>query len=125
VRPRKVTPETSSIHRRMTSMAPELPAFIESRLADIAELARRFGVERLALFGSASTGEFDELRSDVDFVVAFRDMTPAQHADAYFGLLEALQGLLAYRVDLLEEGAIRNPYLRQSVDAAKRTLYAA
>ncbi len=66
-----------------------------------------------------------EILHESDTVVAFRDMTPAQHADAYFGLLEALQGLLAYRVDLLEEGAIRNPYLRRSVDAAKRTLYAA
>lgn len=106
-------------------MVSRLPEFIESRRAEFAGLARRFGVERLALFGSAATGEFDESRSDIDFVVAFRDMTPAEHADAYFGLLEALQDLLGHRVDLLEEGAIRNPYLRQSIDAAKRTLYAA
>jgi Predicted nucleotidyltransferases len=109
----------------MMSMTAGLPEFIESRRTVIAAFAQRFDVERLALFGSAATGEFDESRSDLDFVVAFRDMAPAEHADAYFGLLDALQDLLGHRVDLLEEGAIRNPYLRQSIDAGKRTLYAA
>ena len=106
-------------------MALAVPEVIESHLADIAALAERFGVETLALFGSAATGEFDASRSDIDLVVTFRQMGPAEHAEAYFGLLEALQDVLAYQVDLLEEGAIRNRYLRRSIDLAKRTLYAA
>lgn len=106
-------------------MSIMLAEIIENRGAEITALAERFHVATLSLFGSAATGAFDPLRSDVDLLVTFRDMPPTEHADAYFGLLEALQELLGRRVDLLEEGAIHNPYLRRSIDATKRTLYAA
>jgi predicted nucleotidyltransferase len=59
-------------------------------------------VRRLNLFGSAARGDFDPQRSDVDFLVEF-DRT---HTDAlYFGLKEALEGLLGRPVDLVESGA--------------------
>jgi uncharacterized protein len=80
---------------------------------------------RLTLFGSAASGEFDPSRSDVDLLVRFRAMSPAEHADAYFGLLEALEELLGRSIDLLEEGAVRNPYLQRSIDQSRRILYAA
>jgi uncharacterized protein len=105
-------------------MSRTFPDVIDSHLAEIVGLAKRFGVETLVLFGSAATGEFSS-GSDIDLVVSFRDMSPEQHADAYFGLLEALQEVFGCPVDLLEEAAIRNPYFRRSIDAAKRTLYAA
>lgn len=40
---------------------------------EIARLCRAFGVKRLAVFGSATTDRFDPDRSDVDFLVEFRD----------------------------------------------------
>jgi uncharacterized protein len=106
-------------------MPPAFPAVIESHRGQIAALAERHRVETLALFGSAATGEFDGSRSDIDFLVTFRGMSPAEHAEAYFGLLESLENLLDRRVDLLEEGAISNRYLRQSIEVSKRMLYAA
>jgi predicted nucleotidyltransferase len=105
-------------------MTAALPVVIDSHLAEIATLGRRFGVQTLELFGSAATGELSS-GSDIDLVVSFREMSPAEHADSYFGLLDALQDVFGCPVDLLEEGAIRNPYLRRSIDAAKRTLYSA
>jgi predicted nucleotidyltransferase len=52
-------------------------------------------------------------------------MTPAEHADRYFGLLEKLEILLQAPVDLVESGAIRNPFFRRAVEATQVTLYAA
>jgi predicted nucleotidyltransferase len=106
-------------------MSDELPDWIAQRRPSIARLAAKFGVASLTLFGSAARGDFDAARSDVDLLVVFLPMSPHQHADAYFGLLAALEDLFGRPVDLLEEPAIRNPYLLRSIDAERRTLYAA
>jgi len=57
--------------------------------------------------------------------VEFQPMTPQEHAEAYFDLLEALESLFERRVDLVEIGAVRNPYLRREIEAGQETLYAA
>ena len=45
---------------------------IEMRRRDIAELCRRFHVNRLEVFGSAARGsDFDPARSDVDLLVTY------------------------------------------------------
>ncbi|HZZ63539.1 MAG TPA: nucleotidyltransferase domain-containing protein [Roseiarcus sp.] len=46
-----------------------LPLIAERR-SEIADICRRFGVRRLAVFGSAARGrDFDPARSDLDFLV--------------------------------------------------------
>jgi predicted nucleotidyltransferase len=52
-------------------------------------------------------------------------MAPSQHADAYFGLLAALQDLFQRDIDLIEIRAIQNPYFRDSVEQNRTLLYAA
>ena len=47
-------------------------------------------------------------------------MTPHEHAGPYFGLLEELEDLFGRRVDLVEIGAVRNPYLRREIDEQKQ-----
>jgi len=47
---------------------------------------RKFRVRRLDLFGSATTGNSDPARSDVDLLVEFEAMPPGAYAAAYFGL---------------------------------------
>lgn len=91
----------------------------------LAALCRKHHVRRLEVFGSAATGEFDTTSSDVDLLVEFEDMPFADRADAYLGLLTDLQALLDHPVDLLENSAVRNPYLRQGIDASRELLYAA
>lgn len=90
----------------------------------IADLCRRRGVRRLAVFGSAVTDRFDEARSDVDFLVEF---TEGRHGrfDAYFGLKEELEALLGRAVDLVTPSALENPYFAASVEATAQELYAA
>ena len=66
---------------------------IRDRQKELEELCRRYRVRRLELFGSAATGESRGQESDLDFLVEFLPLQPGQHADAYFGLLEALEDL--------------------------------
>jgi len=89
----------------------------------LASLARRRRVRRLALFGSAVTGSFDPARSDVDVVVEFEPLEPVERAEAFFLLLEDLEFLFGRPVDLVERAALRNPFLRRSVEATEVIVY--
>jgi len=96
---------------------------VERNLPAIAELCRRFDVRRLDLFGSAATGRFDPVRSDLDFLVEFEEMPPGRYAKVCFGLREGLEQLFRRPIDLLTKSALVNPYLRRQIEAEKRTLY--
>lgn len=98
---------------------------IKGRITQLTELCARHQVRRLELFGSAVTRDFDPEESDLDFVVEFLPLSPTEHADAYFGLLESLQDLFQCHIDLLEIKAIGNPYLLRSINRQREVLYAA
>lgn len=96
----------------------------EGILAAIRTLCERYNVSTLDVFGSATTGRFDEERSDIDLVVEFPPFPePAGRANAFFALHEALEGLLLRRVDLITEMSIKNPILRQSIDRSRQRVF--
>ena len=98
---------------------------VQDKLKEMVDLCKIRGVRRLALFGSAATGSFDQFSSDLDLIVEFKPMSPVQHADNYFGLMEDLQRLFEVPVDLIELGPIRNPFFRQAVAETEEVLYEA
>jgi predicted nucleotidyltransferase len=99
---------------------------IARRREELRALCRRFHVRRLDLFGSAARGDFDPDRSDVDFLVEFDRTHPdALSLRTYFGLKEALERLLGRPVDLVEPGAVRNPYLKASIEGSREPVFAA
>ncbi|MER3420954.1 MAG: DNA polymerase subunit beta [Chloroflexota bacterium] len=100
-------------------------ATIERHRRELEALCRRFGVRRLALFGSAARSLLHEGSSDLDFLVEFERPLRPGYADRYFGLLEGLEALFGRPVDLVVDSAIKNPYFRESVDETKTVLYAA
>jgi predicted nucleotidyltransferase len=55
--------------------------------------------------------------------VSFDKINAEDYADNYFGLKAALEALLHHPVDLMEEQAIHNPFLRSSIDTTKKLLY--
>lgn len=89
---------------------------IEEKRERLAEICRRYRVQRLDLFGSALRDDFDTVRSDLDFLVEFELLTNGSYAKTYFGLLEALELLFKRPVDLVVASAIRNPYFREGVE---------
>jgi hypothetical protein len=98
---------------------------VEEKAREIAGLCAARRVRRLAVFGSAATGGFDPERSDLDFLVEFEEMPPAQHAESYFGLMEDLERLFGGEVDLVEADPIRNPFFRQAIEETQVVLYVA
>jgi predicted nucleotidyltransferase len=91
----------------------------------IAELCARFGVVRLDVFGSTLREDFRPGESDLDLLVEFGPMEPFALADAYFGLLDELRGLLGVKVDLVMADAIKNRYIAREIERTKQLLYAA
>jgi hypothetical protein len=101
----------------------EMAPLIEKKTPELKALCARYGVSRLALFGSAATGDFDPARSDLDFAVEFAPMTPVDHANAYFGLLAGLECLFGVTIDLVEIGPIRNPYLKRAIEKTQLVVH--
>lgn len=98
---------------------------IAGKAAEVAELCRRYGVRRLELFGSATGPEFDPVRSDVDLIVQFEQHAPFGALDGYMGLKEELEALFGRPVDLVETGAVRNPYVKADIMRRRELLFAA
>jgi uncharacterized protein len=98
---------------------------IEKHRGELTSLCRKYGVERLGIFGSALRNDFDDKKSDLDFLVEYHDLTIADAADRYLGLLVDLEDLFNRSIDLVSYRAIRNPYFKEVVDKTQVQLYAA
>ncbi len=99
-------------------------SIVESKRQEVADLCRRSGVKRLDVFGSAARDDFDETRSDIDFLVEFDESAP-QSLSAFFALKDALAQMFARPVDLVMPDAVRNPYVRASINRSRQVIYAA
>lgn len=99
---------------------------LSNHFTAVRDLCQRFGVRRLEVFGSAVRGKaFDPARSDADFLVEFDPDVPLAPLEQFFGLAEALEKLLGRQVDLVERGAVRNPYVLAGINEARELIYAA
>lgn len=77
-------------------------------------LQERFGVVRLALFGSTARGAASDT-SDIDILVAFDGPATSRR---YFGVQFYLEDLLGRPVDLVTEKALRpelRPYIQRDL----------
>jgi predicted nucleotidyltransferase len=100
-----------------------VPELVEKHLTELFDLCRRYGVNRLYLFGSAISGRLAP-SSDLDFLVDMANRQPnADYAQRYLALAEDLERLFGRRVDLVTEQAVRNPYLRREIQATRELIY--
>lgn len=72
--------------------------------------------------GFVLTNRFTE-KSDIDLVVDFDKAKIEDYFSNYFDLKYSLEKLLNRDIDLLEEQAIRNPYLKENIDTTKTLIY--
>jgi len=61
--------------------------------------------------------------SDIDLVVDIDSNDPLSYSDDYFGLKFQLEQLFKRHVDLLELRAIKNQYLKQTIEKSKVLIY--
>ncbi len=95
---------------------------IENNMQKIIALCQKHKVRKLFAFGSVLTKRFND-ESDVDLLVAFDKPEIKDYFDNYFDFKYSLEELLGRKVDLLEEQTLRNPYLKENVDATKALIY--
>ena len=100
-------------------------AAIADKREELAELCRQYDVARLEVFGSAARGtDFDPKKSDADFLVEFEPESRLRPYHRYFDLVDVLRNTLGRLVDLVEFGAVRNPYLRVAINKSREVAYA-
>lgn len=106
------------------TLAPMHPAIAQHR-ASIAAICQRYGIRRLEVFGSAARGDdFVAETSDADFLVEFASDAPPD-LRSFYGAKAELEQLLGRGVDLVEPGAVRNPYVLASINRHREPVYAA
>lgn len=99
---------------------------LEAKREEIVALCRHYGVRQLDVFGSAAQGDdFDPAWSDADFLVEFGPEAEYSAIKEFFGFQSALSQLLQRPVDLVERGAIRNPFVLAGIERSREVVYAA
>jgi uncharacterized protein len=100
---------------------------IAAKKAELEALCRKHHVCRLDVFGSAARGtDFDPAQSDIDFLVEFDRSNPeAMTLDSFLGLKDSLEALLGRPVDLVEPGAVRNPYVKAGIERSRELVFGA
>ncbi len=88
----------------------------------LSALCRRWQIKELSLFGSLARGEAGPA-SDADVLITFQ---PGESWDLWdmVDLRHELEQLFDRSVDVVVEGAIRNPIRRRAILQDKRRLYA-
>ena len=97
--------------------------YLDNYNNSLINLCQQNKVKSLYVFGSVLTDHFND-KSDIDLVVDIDSNDPFEYADNYFNLKFALQDLLKRPIDLLENKAIKNPFIRNNIDGSKHLIYA-
>jgi predicted nucleotidyltransferase len=95
---------------------------ITLHIDQIKQLCDTNNVKALFAFGSVLTDKF-RADSDIDLVVDIADADPLSYSDKYFNLKEQLELIFNRHVDLLEQKAIKNPFLKAQIDQTKVLIY--
>ncbi len=95
---------------------------LKDHIKQIEELCNAHDVRSLFAFGSVVSNKFNS-ESDVDLVVDIDSKDPIIYTDNYFALKFQLENILNRNVDLLEDKAIKNPFLKKQIDNTKVLIY--
>ncbi len=95
---------------------------IELNIQQIMALCKRYKVSKLFVFGSILTHRFND-ESDIDLLVEFNKKDISDYFSNFFDFKYALEELLGRDIDLLEEQATQNQYLKSDIDSSKQLIY--
>jgi len=95
---------------------------LKDKQPEIAALCQHYRIRKLEVFGSAATGAFNPESSDIDFLIDLGGYEPGV-SGRFFDFADAMEELLGYRVELVTEDSIRNPYFRRSVNRSRALIY--
>ena len=95
---------------------------IEKHNRKLKKLCDEHSVSKLYVFGSIVNKSFSK-DSDIDFIVTFKPIQLNNYADNYFDFKFSLEDLFKRNIDLLEAKALKNPFLKRSIDRTKELVY--
>ena len=98
--------------------------YLDNYTDQINFLCKKHRVKFLFAFGSVLTDNFS-VKSDIDLLVDLDIIDPLDYADKYFKLKFSLENLLNRPIDLLENRALKNPFLIEKIDSSKKLIYVA
>lgn len=95
---------------------------LKNHIDQIRQLCNAHNVKSLFAFGSVVS---DTLKpeSDIDLIVDIYSADPIEYSDNYFALKFQLESNLNRPIDLLEDKAVKNPYLKTQIDNTKVLVY--
>ena len=79
----------------------------------ISAICDSLSVKRLDMVGSAARDDFDPEKSDIDVLVEFEGQENLFFR--YFELKKRLETLFNKKVDLIQEKAVKNPYIQRTI----------
>ena len=91
--------------------------------AEIADICRELAIKRVELIGSAARDDFCHESSDIDVLVEFEGTDDL--FQRYFDLKKRLESLFGRKVDVVQAGAVKNPYIRQTMERDRILVYGA
>ena len=94
-------------------------AIDENKIADI---ALKFQIQELYLFGSVLRDDFNA-QSDIDILLVFKENVSYSFFELY-DLKEKLEALFSRKIDLVEKKGLKNPYRRKEILSTARKIYA-
>ena len=95
---------------------------LKDHIEQIKRLCNTCHVKSLFAFGSVVTNQL-KTESDIDLIVDIDNEDPLDYTDNYFALKFQLEHILKRPVDLLEDKAIKNPFLKKQIDNTKVLIY--
>lgn len=99
---------------------------IQQNIKAVNELCIKHKVKKLYAYGSVLDEKNFREESDVDLIVKFDERVPVEkYADLYFNLIEEFEKIFNRRVELMTDKPIANRFLRVSIEASKKIIYAA
>jgi predicted nucleotidyltransferase len=98
-------------------------AILAKHTREIADLCRKYHVQRLEAFGSVTRVDFDPSTSDIDLIAVFSSTRKPGYADRYMDFIQSLETLLGRKVDLLTPNSIRNPRFAEAIKCDAVPIY--
>jgi predicted nucleotidyltransferase/DNA-binding XRE family transcriptional regulator len=95
-------PEPATLRRILWASRPLPSTVLDQRREAVLEVAERFGVSHVRVFGSVARGE-DGPYSDIDLLVR---LPAGMRAVDFVGFCEALEEILGVHVDVVDESAL-------------------
>ena len=95
---------------------------LKDHIEQIKQLCYAYDVKSLFAFGSVVSDKL-KAASDIDLLVDIDTKDPIDYSDNYFALKFQLEQILNRQVDLLEDKALKNPFLKKQIDNTKVLVY--